>query len=175
MVGEHRARVKRSTARGFPYLTNWAMLMFQMVKHFEGVVDVLGGAKALKDSKLHSFLDFDRVIHAGIPIGAFQHIVNLIGGSEIAIAAAIGIARTTLNRRKATGRLGLEESERVVRLGLIVALGNEALGSARATGRWLVKPNRALGGRVPLELLQTDIGGREVEAVLGRALLGGFS
>ncbi len=150
-------------------------MTFQMVNSFEDVVDVLGGAKALEDGELHSFFDFDRVIHAGVPIGAFQHAVDLIGGSEATIATAIGIARTTLNRRKVSGRFVSEESERVVRLGLIVALGKQALGSTRAAGRWLVKPNRALGGRVPLELLQTDVGARQVEAVLGRALLGGYS
>ena len=149
--------------------------MLQMVNNFEDVVDVLGGAKALGDKELHSFFDFDRVIHAGVPIRAFQHVVDLIGASETTIATAIGIARTTLGRRKAAGRLGFEESERVVRLGVIVALGKRVLGSTLAAGRWLAKPNRALGGRIPLELLQTDVGARQVEAVLGRALLGGYS
>lgn len=151
------------------------MLLLQMVANLEDIVDVLGGAEALEDAELHSFFDFDRVIHAGVPIRAFRHAVAAIGAPETTIAAAMGIPRTTLGRRKAAGRLGFEESERVVRLSLIAALGKQALGSTLATGRWLVKPNRALGGRIPLELLQTDVGARQGEAVLGRALFGAFS
>lgn len=150
-------------------------IAIQMGVHLDDVVAALGGAERLDNGELHSFLDFDRVIHAGVPIGAFQHAIEAIGESESAIASAIGIPRTTLSRRRATGRLGFAESERVVRLGIMVALGTHALGSTRATGRWLMKSNRALAGRIPLELLQTDVGARQVEAVLGRALFGGYS
>ena len=33
---------------------------------------------------------------------------------------------------------------------------------------WLRRPNRALGRHVPLELLDNDLGARQVEDVLGR-------
>ena len=61
------------------------------------------------------------------------------------------------------------------RLERVTALGIEALGSLLAVERWLQEPNRALGGAVPISLLQTDEGARDVEAVLLRALVGGFS
>jgi len=53
--------------------------------------------------------------------------------------------------------------------------GRLVLGSAEAVGNWLLEPNLALGGAVPIDLLQTDVGASQVEAVLGRALLGGYS
>jgi putative toxin-antitoxin system antitoxin component (TIGR02293 family) len=146
-----------------------------MVKNLRDVVGVLGGPEALEAGRIRSFFDFDRVIREGIPVRAFRHAVAELGGSESAVATAIGIPRTTLHRRKATGRLGFAESERVVRLGVIAALGKQVFGSTAAAGRWLGRPNRALGGRIPLELLRTDVGGRQVEAVLGRALFGGYS
>lgn len=137
-------------------------------------VAVLGGPAILATS-IGAFRDFDRLIHEGVPIAALRSAIEGLQQPEARVVAALGIPRTTLYRRKATGRLGLVESERTVRLGRIAALGKLALGSAEATGRWLFKPNKALGGTVPLELLQTDVGAREVEAILGRALLGGYS
>jgi len=101
--------------------------------------------------------------------------VESLGQPEKTIVEGIGISRTTLSRRKQSGRLGFVDSERAVRLGTIIALGKAALGSTAAAGRWLLKPNAALGGVVPIGLLQTDVGARQVEAVLGRALLGGYS
>ena len=51
----------------------------------------------------------------------------------------------------------------------------EVLGSQEEASRWLDTPNRALGGRTPLELLDTDLGSRQVEDVLGRIAHGVYS
>jgi putative toxin-antitoxin system antitoxin component (TIGR02293 family) len=144
-------------------------------KALDELVSVFGGRQQLGGSALRSYLDFDRLIHDGLPVSAFRHAVASLGQPEKTVVEGIGISRTTLGRRKQTGRLGFVDSERAVRLGSIVALGKVALGSTRAVGRWLLKPNSALGGAIPIALLQTDVGAREVEAVLGRALFGGFS
>ena len=41
--------------------------------------------------------------------------------------------------------------------------------------RWLHTANRALGGQMPLQLLDTDLGSRQVEEILGRIEYGVFS
>lgn len=148
-----------------------------MVHHaqFHAIVDAFGGAASLGGGSLRSALDFDRVIHDGMPVLAFRHVVESLGQPEKTVVEGIGISRTTLARRKQAGRLGFVDSERALRLGSVIALGKVVLGSPGAVGRWLLKANAALGGQIPLRLLQTDVGAREVEAVLGRALLGGFS
>jgi putative toxin-antitoxin system antitoxin component (TIGR02293 family) len=57
----------------------------------------------------------------------------------------------------------------------VAALAEDVLGSKEKAGRWLQRPNRALGGATPLEHLATEIGTREVETVLGRTAHGVFS
>ena len=57
---------------------------------------------------------------------------------------------------------------RGARLACVVARAVEALGDPERAGAWLVSPNRALGGRTPVALLDTDEGAAEVEAVLIR-------
>jgi putative toxin-antitoxin system antitoxin component (TIGR02293 family) len=151
--------------------------MIQMVQQaaLSDLVAVFGGHNRLGRRSLRSLFDFDRVIHEGMPVAAFRYAVESLEQPEKTVVEGIGISRTTLGRRKQAGRLGFVDSERAVRLGAVIALGKVALGSAAAAGRWLLKPNTALGGAIPIRLLQTDVGARQVEAVLGRALLGGFS
>ncbi len=151
------------------------MIQMDQQAPFADVLEVFGGRALLGAGALRSYFDFDRVIHDGLPVSAFRHAVGSLGQPEKTVVEGIGISRTTLGRRKQTGRLGFVDSERAVRLGSVIALGKVALGSTRAVGRWLLKANAALGGGIPLRLLQTDVGARQVEAVLGRALRGGFS
>ncbi len=80
----------------------------------------------------------------------------------------IAISERTLARRKSEARLRRDESDRVYRLARIVARTIDILGSRDKASRWLRKKNRALADQAPLELLDTDAGTRQVEAVLGR-------
>ena len=76
---------------------------------------------------------------------------------------------------RAQGRLARYESDRLYRLARVVALAKRHIGDEEAAARWLRRPNRALGGNVPLELLDTELGARAVENVLGRIAFGGVS
>jgi putative toxin-antitoxin system antitoxin component (TIGR02293 family) len=148
-----------------------------MAQDLKDLVAILGGEATLGPRTIRSDRDLDTLIHEGIPVAALDHTIAALVATQRAILDGLGIARSTVRRRKGgqAQRLDLVESERTVRLGRIAALGNEALGSTAAVGRWLQQPNRALGGVEPISLLQTDVGAREVEAVLTRALLGGYS
>lgn len=57
----------------------------------------------------------------------------------------------------------------------IVLRTAEILGSQEEASRWLQTPNRALGGRTPMDLLDTEPGNRQVEDVLGRIEHGVYS
>ena len=57
----------------------------------------------------------------------------------------------------------------------IAARAVEVLGSEGKASRWLRRPNRALGGKPPVALLDTDLGTQQVEAVLGRIEHGVYS
>lgn len=138
------------------------------------IVKLLGGA-ANVGSRVRSASDLADAIDRGISVEALRHAVKALGEPESTVVSHIGLSRTTLSRRKARGKLGALESELAVRLARVGALGRIVLGSTKATGRWLMRANEALGGRVPLDLLRSDVGTQEVEAVLGRALYGAYS
>jgi putative toxin-antitoxin system antitoxin component (TIGR02293 family) len=49
------------------------------------------------------------------------------------------------------------------------------IGNAGKASEWLRTPNRALGGLAPIDQLDTDLGVREVENILGRIAYGVYS
>ncbi len=59
-------------------------------------------------------------------------------------------------------------SDRLFRVAHIFALAKEALGSEESARTWLTSPQFGLNNRIPLDVLATKAGAREVEDLLGR-------
>jgi putative toxin-antitoxin system antitoxin component (TIGR02293 family) len=57
----------------------------------------------------------------------------------------------------------------------VVALANEVLGAEDKASRWMVAPNRALGGDRPFDRLDTELGVRSVEEILYAIAYGMYS
>ncbi len=66
-------------------------------------------------------------------------------------------------------------SDRLCRVASTLSQVVEVLGSIDKARVWLKSPNRALGSEMPLDLLDTEIGPRQVEEVLLRLNYGIFS
>ena len=84
------------------------------------------------------------------------------------LASKLAISRATLQRRKASGRLSPDESDKLLRFRRLLTQATEVFGDAAKARDWLKLPQRGLGGAVPLEYAETEIGAREVENLLGR-------
>lgn len=84
------------------------------------------------------------------------------------LAAKLCISRSTLQRRKVAGRLSPEESDKVVRLSRLLEHATSVFGDVEKARAWLKHPQYGLGGAVPLEYAQTEVGAREVDDLLGR-------
>ncbi|MGH9379728.1 MAG: type II RES/Xre toxin-antitoxin system antitoxin [Thermoanaerobaculia bacterium] len=114
-------------------------------------------------------------IRSGLPYSAAETLMQVMGLSQVELASLLGVSERTLTRSKRAVRLNPIASDRLVRLARVALHGSDALGSGDALRHWLRTPNRALGGRAPLTLLDTDVGVRDVEAVFGRIDHGIFS
>jgi len=88
----------------------------------------------------------------------------------------LGIPQRTMTRRLSQhGRLTAAESDRAARLARVFANAVEMIGEEERAVQWLLTPNRALDGQRPLDQLDTDVGAREVEDLLGRIAYGVYS
>jgi putative toxin-antitoxin system antitoxin component (TIGR02293 family) len=91
------------------------------------------------------------------------------------LAAKLCISRSTLQRRKAAGRLSPDESDKVVRYARLVQQAVKLFGDIEKARAWLKHPQYGLGGAVPLDYASTEAGAREVENLLGRMKYGVYS
>lgn len=81
----------------------------------------------------------------------------------------------TLERRIAQGEnLKLEEADGLARLVRVVSLARRVFEDDNLADEWLRTPNPALDDLIPIQMARTDLGGREVEAVLMRLEHGVF-
>lgn len=116
----------------------------------------------------------DRV-RDGLDMGEFHALQESLGITEERLAGLVGISRATLHRRKKSGNLDRAESDRLVRFARLFSRASAALGGADGARSWLVAPAVAFNGECPLDYADTEIGAREVEALLGRLEHGVFS
>jgi putative toxin-antitoxin system antitoxin component (TIGR02293 family) len=84
------------------------------------------------------------------------------------LAAKLAISRSTLQRRKAAGRLSPDESDKVMRLSRLLEHATNVFGDIERARAWLKFPQRGLGGAIPLDYAETEVGAREVDDLLGR-------
>jgi len=145
-----------------------------MVNELRAVVHELGGEQTLGRS-LSSDRDLRDAIREGFPPAVVEELMRASGLTLKELAAALDLSPRSLQRRRRSGRLARYESDRLYRLARIVALANEYLGDHVRALRWLKHPNRALGGFAPVTAIDTELGARQVENVLGRIAYGGIS
>jgi putative toxin-antitoxin system antitoxin component (TIGR02293 family) len=145
-----------------------------MVNELHAVAQALGGELVLGRT-LRTETDLQAAIREGFPQKVLKEAAQSAGITLGELAASLDLSARSLQRRRHQGRLARYESDRVYRLVRIVALAKHYLGDDRAATRWLKRPNRALGGQIPLGLIDTEPGARAVENVLGRIAYGGVS
>ncbi len=145
-----------------------------MAAQLQAVIEELGGKQVLGRS-MATEEDLRKAIREGFPPAVVEELMRASGLTLKELASALDLSPRSLQRRRRSGRLARYESDRLYRLARIVALANEFIGDHQRAVRWLKRPNRALGGIPPVEALDTELGARQVENILGRIAFGGIS
>lgn len=145
-----------------------------MANELQAVVEGLGGEQTL-GRPLSSERDMREAIREGFRPAVVEELMRASGLTLKELATALDLSPRSLQRRRRTGRLARYESDRLYRLARIVALADEFLGDHERAVRWLKHPNRALGGIPPIAAIDTELGARQVENILGRIAYGGIS
>src|SRR5581483_5453738 len=174
MVHEPPSMTARLVAIRLWRATFGAIISDIMVNELRAVVQKLGGKQTLGRT-LSSDSHLRDAIRQAFPPAVVEQLMRASGLTLKELAAALDLSPRSLQRRRRSGRLARYESDRLYRLARIVALATEALGENDRALRWLKRPNRALGGVTPVEAIDTELGARQVENVLGRIAYGGIS
>jgi putative toxin-antitoxin system antitoxin component (TIGR02293 family) len=137
-----------------------------------------GESSKSNDQRKHPAFTTSKMIAAikgGLHVRELNMLQNTLDMPMERLAPKLGISRATLHRRKAGGRLGPEESDRVARFARLIGKAIEVFQTEENARRWLKSPQVGLGGAVPLDYAETEIGAREVEDLLGRIEFGVYS
>ena len=141
----------------------------------EAIARVLGGRRVLGRT-INKPDDLAELVRKGLPAISITALAEKLDLGNMVLSLKLGIPQRTLTRRLSQGaRLTAAESDRTVRLARVYASAVEMIGDEENAVAWLRTPNRALGGERPLDQLDTDIGAREVEDILGRIAYGVYS
>lgn len=145
----------------------------------EAVLDYAGAIPAEEPGQ-HGYLSllglraFDTAalmkrLDEGLSYAAFDRLKMRLQVSSRELANVALITPRTLARRKKAGRMQPAESDRLVRLARVFSRAIELFdGDVEAARSWLLRPQLAFGGAVPLSMTKTEVGSREVENLIGR-------
>jgi putative toxin-antitoxin system antitoxin component (TIGR02293 family) len=131
--------------------------------------------KKMPSAKAKHPTDLIRKIQKGLRFSELETLQNSIDMPFEQLAAKLAISRSTLQRRKAAGRLSPDESDKVMRLSRLLEHATTVFGDVEKARTWLKFPQRGLGGAVPLDYAETEVGAREVDNLLGRIDYGVYS
>lgn len=138
------------------------------------IVDVLGGPRVIGRS-VTTLDDLAKRLRKGLPYSSVECVMDTLGISREVLAEALQVPPRTLARRKREGALGPGESDRLYRLARVVAHALAVFEDNKKVAAWMMRPNRALLGQFPMEVIDTDIGVQQVDDILGRIEYGVFS
>lgn len=138
-------------------------------KETAAILGVAPGARASTP------LGFATMVRKGLPTKAVHNVVVRVSAGYPDDADSLRsfiVSAGTYKRRLAQGRLSPEESEKAVRFARLMATAEHVLGDADEARHFLHEPHAELEGRKPVEVAETEIGAREVEALLWKAFYG---
>jgi putative toxin-antitoxin system antitoxin component (TIGR02293 family) len=131
--------------------------------------------KKMSSAKAKHPSELIRKIQKGLRFSELETLQTSIGMPFEQLAAKLAISRSTLQRRKAAGRLSPDESDKVLRFARLLEHATDVFGDVDKARAWLKHPQYGLGGAVPLDYAETEIGAREVDNLLGRIDYGVYS
>jgi putative toxin-antitoxin system antitoxin component (TIGR02293 family) len=124
--------------------------------------------KKMSSAKAKHPAELIRKIQKGLRFTELETLQSTIDLPFEQLAAKLSISRSTLQRRKAAGRLSPDESDKVMRLSRLLEHATKVFGDIERARAWLKFPQRGLGNAVPLDYAETEVGAREVDDLLGR-------
>jgi putative toxin-antitoxin system antitoxin component (TIGR02293 family) len=132
-----------------------------------------GASLGLKPSATATLI---RQIEVGLPFSTLASLADKSGIDIGVLAAVIGLPERALARRRLARKLTPAESERLVRLSIVFESAVKLFeGDVRAAVDWLARPRRVFDNQSALAFSRSELGGREVEGLIGQLEHGVFA
>lgn len=141
---------------------------------FKKDIAILADAATKPESKMTSFEKMN-VARFGV---SKKDLENLKAKTKLdydKLAKALSVTRATLINKKKQEKFNAALSERIIGLADIYSYGYEVFEDEERFNLWMFKPNKALNGEMPYELIDNQFGREEVKNIIGRIDYGVYS
>ncbi len=131
----------------------------------EYIVEILGIKR-----KVAGLLDMANIIEEGLYPRAIDRVKTALELNDYEVSSALGVSVKTIGRIRAQPkkRLKVVVGDRLFRTARLFALAASVFEDKESAREWLRTPQIGLKNRIPIELINTEAGAREVEDLLGR-------
>lgn len=106
-----------------------------------------------------------RAVREGLPIEAVEKVIR---SGQLSPLELDRLQIPTDRQATSSGKLTPEQSDRLLRILRVIREAEETFANQEKARRWLRRGTHVFGGQSPLQMLDTDVGARNVEALLGR-------
>jgi putative toxin-antitoxin system antitoxin component (TIGR02293 family) len=91
------------------------------------------------------------------------------------LSKVLSVTRATLIKKKGMEKFSSALSERMIGLADIYSYGYDVFEDEAKFNQWMFRPNRALGGKSPYDVIDNQFGREEVKNIIGRIEYGVYS
>lgn len=115
------------------------------------------------------------IIEDGVSKYEVEEVKQYTGLDYETLAHILSVTKATLHNKKGNEKFNAVVSERLLMLADIYVYGIEVFGEKERFNRWLISNIRALGGKRPVDRMNTQLGMQEVRHIIGRIAYGVYS
>ncbi|HRN56867.1 MAG TPA: DUF2384 domain-containing protein [Agriterribacter sp.] len=149
-------------------------LVEEAAVHYETMRVILGGKNPLSVAALTD-MDLIRLSRNGVKTASLKLLSQYLGITMDAMSKLLHTSHRNIQRKHDNDLLDVYKSERVIEIAQVVSKGLDLFGTTDNLQQWLHSGIMALGGKKPVDLLDTSFGVRMILKLMGRIEHGVYS
>ncbi len=149
-------------------------IFFQIKGSYQRNTKIIVGEAATPEWQMTAVEKMD-MVREGVSKKKLESLKSKINLDYDKLSTILSTTRATLINKKGTEHFSAALSERIVSIADLYSYGFEVFEDETKFNEWIFRPNQALGGRPPFELLDNQFGREEVKNVIGRIDYGVYS
>lgn len=139
--------------------------------HFNSI---LSNASQKPESQLSAFEKM-HIVRDGVSKKDLELLKNKADLDYTMLAKALSVTRATLINKKRGEKFNSGLSEKILGMADLYSYGFEVFENEDRFNQWMARPNKALGGQIPYDLIDNQFGREEVKNLIGRIDYGIYS
>jgi putative toxin-antitoxin system antitoxin component (TIGR02293 family) len=167
-------KVTTKKRKPYPVAESPASLAEEASVPYQEMRTVLGGYQSIPGD-ISSEIDLVLISRNGVKKSALKSLSHYLGISMEKISNLFHTSHRNLQRKEDEDLLDVYKSGQAIEIAQVISKGLTIFGSIENLQEWLHSSVVALGGKKPLDLLDTSFGIRMIYRVLGRLEYGVYS